>query len=567
MLDSISTSVWTGNPGWRIVQMRSVLFWHVAAALCFLAAGAAAAERPNIVIILADDMGFSDVGCYGSEIPTPHIDSLAARGVRFTQFYNAARCCPTRAALLTGLNPHQAGIGYMEPTNRYNRPIAHIPEYQGFLNRRCQTIAEALKAVGYQTLMAGKWHVGAEKGQRPLDRGFERFFGLFGGACNFFRPGQGQIIDQDKPLWPLPEDFYTTDYFAAYAARFVSEADPRRPLFLYLAFTAPHWPLHARPQDIARHRDKYRIGWDELRRRRFATQKQMGLFPPGLQLSPRHPESYSWTEADQNDMDLRMAVYAAMVDRMDQGIGKVLQAIRDSGREDNTLVLFLSDNGACAEPLGKNQPNAKPPGPADSFTGYFLPWANASNTPFRLFKHWVHEGGIATPLIACWPGRIPAGAINTRQVGHVIDLLPTCLEAAGATYPRQQDGVELLPLEGRSLLHAMRDPESSRPVTLFWEHEGNRAVRHGRWKLVSYYNEIHEEMEKVGTGPRTGSWELYDLDADRTELRNLAAEQPERVRDLSRQFDRWAARVGVRDWQELLRLSGFDRFDNPEHTE
>jgi arylsulfatase A-like enzyme len=537
----------------------------IAALLAFaFAAGAAADDRPNIVIILADDMGFSDVGCYGSEIPTPHIDSLAARGVRFTQFYNCGRCCPTRASLLTGLYPHQAGIGYMEPTNKYNRPIAHLPQYQGVLHDRCVTIAEALGAAGYQTFMAGKWHVGSEEDRRPLDRGFERFFGLYGGACNFFRPRQGQIVDQDQPLWPLLDDFYTTDYFAAYAARFIAESERHRPLFLYLAFTAPHWPLHAWPEDIARHRGKYRTGWDELRRRRFTAQKQMGLFPPGLQLSPRHPDNYDWAEADQDDMDLRMAVYAAMVERMDQGIGKVLQTLRDSSREDNTLVLFLSDNGGCAEPLGKDQPNAKPPGPADSFTGYFLPWANASNTPFRLFKHWVHEGGIATPLIACWPERIPSGVINSRQVGHVIDLMPTCLEAAGATYPQERNGAEFPLLEGRSLLHAFVDPESACPVTLYWEHEGNRAVREGRWKLVSYYNEIHEEMGRVGTGRRTGPWELYDLQTDRTELRNLAAEHPERVRDLVQMYEQWTTRLGVRDWQELLRLGGFDNLEGKQ---
>jgi len=546
--------------------MSGFRFLWTALLLAAVTAHAPADDRPNIVIILADDMGFSDVGCYGSEISTPNIDSLAARGIRLTQFYNCARCCPTRASLLTGLYPHQAGIGYMEPTNKYNRPIAHLPQYQGFLNRRCLTIAEGLRAAGYQTLMAGKWHVGAEEGQRPLDRGFQRFFGLYGGACNYFRPQQGQIIDQYKPFWPLPDDFYTTDYFARYAARFIAEADRSRPVFLYLAFTAPHWPLHAWPEDIARHRGKYRIGWDELRRRRFAAQKQMGFFPAQAQLSPRHPESYDWAAADQDDMDLRMAVYAAMIERMDRGIGQVLDALRESGREDNTLIFFLSDNGACAEPLGKNQPKAKPPGPPDSFTAYYLPWANASNTPLRLFKHWVHEGGIATPLIVCWPRRIPRGAINTRQVGHVIDIMPTCLEAAAITCPKRRNGEVLLPLEGKSLMDALVDPNVVQPRTLFWEHEGNRAVRHGRWKLVSYYDDVHEDIGRVGTGIRTGKWELYDMETDRTELRDLAAQMPDKVRQLAQMYEQWAARVGVRDWQELLHLGGFEKTDPARAT-
>ena len=550
-------------PSGSLCGKRSTLFrvWFCGLVVLIMLAEAAADERPNIVILLADDLGFSDVGCYGGEIPTPHIDSLAREGVRFTQFYNCGRCCPTRASLLTGLYPHQAGVGYMEPTNRYNRPIAHLPAYQGFLNRRCATLAEVLRAAGYQTLMVGKWHVGSEKGQRPLDRGFERFFGLYGGACHYFRPQQGQIVLQEDPLWPLPEDFYTTDYFAAYAARFIKEAPPDRPLFLYLAFTAPHWPLHAWPEDIARHRGKYRIGWDEIRRRRFAAQKQKGLFPPELSLSPRHPDSYDWNQADQDDMDLRMAVYAAMVERMDRGIGKVLEALRASGREKNTVVFFLSDNGACAEPLGKNQPKGKLPGSAESFTAYLLPWANASNTPFRLFKHWVHEGGIATPLLVRWPARIRGGAINCRQVGHVIDLLPTCMEIAGATYPAERDGMKLLPLEGRSLLPALMDPNYAEERTLFWEHEGNRAVRQGQWKLVSYYNEIHEEIGRVGTGRRTGKWELYDMQTDRTELHDLADKHPEIVTRLAQMYEQWAQRVGVRDWEELLHMGGFDNPD------
>jgi arylsulfatase A-like enzyme len=513
-------------------------------------------QRPNLVLIMADDLGFSDIGPYGSEIRTPNLDALAAGGVRFTQFYNCARCCPTRASLLTGLYAHQAGVGYMEPTNRYNKAIADsgpIPEYQGFLNRRCVTIAEVLAGAGYQTLMTGKWHVGALEGQRPWERGFERFYGILAGAANHFEPGDRLWYD-GKPH-RAEQGFYSSDAFSSYAARFIREAQTDRPLFLYTAFTAPHWPIQAPEEDIARYRGRYRMGWDELRRRRFARQKELGLFPATTRLSPRHPESYPWEEADQDDMDLRMAVYAAMVDRLDQGIGRIVAALRETGRADNTLLVFLSDNGACAEPYGRNSP--VPPGPAKSNTGYFLPWANAGNTPFRLFKHWVHEGGIATPFIANWRGRIPAGRIETQQIGHVKDLLPTFLDAAGVSYPERFAGQPILAVEGQSLLANLQDPGTVRNLPLYWEHEGNRAVREGKWKLVSYYNEIHEESGRVGTGRRTGPWELYDLESDRVELKNLAAIHPAKTAALAADYERWARRVGARDWEELMSRAGF----------
>jgi len=289
----------------------------------------------------------------------------------------------------------------MEPTNKYHGPIRHLPEYQGHLNNRCLTIAEALNDAGYQTFMAGKWHVGSEAGEQPLDRGFDRFFGLLGGACHYLRPRQGQIITQNEPFWPLPDDFDATDYFARYAARFIAEAQPDRPFFLYLAFTAPHWPLHAWPADVERYRTKYLGGWDRLRQQRFAAQQKMGLMGSHVRLSPRDPDSWPWNQANQEDMDRRMSVYAAMIERMDRGVGRVLDALREAGREENTLVLFLSDNGGCAEPVGKE--SRQPAGTAESFTGCLLPWANASNTPFRLFKHWVHEGASHHRL--SYPGR------------------------------------------------------------------------------------------------------------------------------------------------------------------
>ncbi len=519
-------------------------------------AAAGADRRPNIVLIMVDDMGFSDIGCYGAEIATPNLDSLAARGVRFTQFYNCARCCPTRASLLTGLYPHQAGVGYMEPGNRYNKPIVEklrAPQYQGFLNDRCVTIAEALRPAGYQTFMAGKWHVGSAPGQRPLDRGFDRFFGLLGGASSFFKPRPDQLYSGNQPLTELPPDFYATDAYARAAVRFLEEAAADRPFFLYLAFTAPHWPLEARPEDIARYRGRYRDGWDELRRRRLARQIELGLFPPGTRLTPRHKDSYPWEqEPDQDNMDLRMAVYAAMLDSVDRNTGLVIEALRRLGREQNTLIMFLSDNGACAEPY------LRKPGGEPNHAAQLLPWANASNTPFRLFKHWVHEGGIASPFIACWPARLPAGGvINTRWTGHVIDILPTCLAAAGVKYPAVYQGRRIQRVQGQSMLRALGDPRRRRRGPLFWEHEGNRALREGRWKLVSYYNEIHEEMGKVGTGRRTGAWELYDLEADRTEMDDLAPTHARLVRSMIRAHRAWELRVGVVDWEEVMKAGGF----------
>ncbi len=521
-----------------------------------------AADRPNILLVMVDDMGFSDIGCYGSEIETPHLDGLAARGVRFTQFYNCGRCCPTRASLLTGMYPHRAGIGYMEPGNRYNRPIVEkmgLPEYQGAIRQDCVTLPEALRDTGYETWMAGKWHVGAAEGQRPWERGFTRSFGILGGAGNHFRPGAA--LYENGQRVEAPAEYYSTDAFSDFAVRCIREGSQDVPFFGYVAYTAPHWPIQAHPEDIARYRGRYKIGWDALRRQRLAKQKSLGIVAANTRLTPRHPESYAWEEANQEDMDLRMAVYAAMVHRMDQGVGAILAALRETGKADNTLVLFLSDNGGCAEPYGRNSANQTPAGPAESNTGYYLPWANVSNTPFRLFKHWMHEGGIATPLIACWPGQIPAGTIQRQHVGHVKDLMATCLEAAASPQPRTRLGRAAQPSDSLSLLSAMRDSTYHRNQTIFWEHEGNRAMRDGSWKLVSVFNEIHEEMGRVGTGRRTGAWELYDLATDRTEMRNLAAVHPDRVRSMARRHAEWERELGVRDWESLLRLGGYHQLD------
>ncbi|MEP0842875.1 MAG: arylsulfatase [Phycisphaerae bacterium] len=490
-------------------------------------------RRPNIILIMADDMGFSDLGCYGSEIATPNLDRLAGGGLRFTQFYNTARCCPTRAALLTGLYAHQAGVGHMVSS----RPQ---PGYRGFLNEKCVTLAEALKQGGYRTYMAGKWHVGEQRPHWPVDRGFERYFGLVSGGSNYFRRDPERIMARDdQPYEPPAEGFYMTDAFTDAAIGFIQEHDGRQPFFLYLAYTAPHWPLHALPADIERYKGKYLKGWDVLRAERHARQIEMGLVDKRWLLTPRPVgrNTPAWAdvpEAQRAAWDLKMAVYAAQIDRMDQNIGRLLQTLAASGHDQNTLILFLSDNGGCAESIDRGKPG-EPPGGKDSFLSYGVAWANASNTPFRLYKHWVHEGGIATPLIAHWPGVIKPGGI-TDQVGHVIDLMATCLDAARVEYPKTYAGREIAPLEGKSLVPVFEGRRREGHAYLFWEHEGNRAVRQGQWKLVAQHGK---------------PWELYDLQADRTELNDLADQHPQRVKEMAAQYEAWARRAGVVPWDRL----------------
>ncbi len=493
-------------------------------------AGAQSKPRPNIVLIMADDMGFSDIGCYGGEIQTPNLDRLAKGGVRFTHFYNTARCCPTRAALLTGLYNHQAGVGHMV-NNR------GTPAYQGYLNDRCVTIAEALRPAGYRTLMTGKWHVGENRPHWPCDRGFEHYYGLISGGSNYFRLDKGRKMAVDnEPHTPSGDRFYMTDAFSDHAVNFADEYSGKKdPFFLYLAYTAPHWPLHAWPEDIARYRGKYRIGWDELRKRRHGRQIEMGIVDKRWPLTPRDAKVPGWNDVQNPDeWDLRMSVYAAQIHRMDQGIGRLVAKLEEKKQLDNTLIMFLADNGGCAEEnIGGEVPGA--PGPADSFTS-LTPWANASNTPFRLYKHWVHEGGISTPFIAHWPDRIRKRGGLTNQPGHLIDVMATCLDVSGAAYPAQRNGTPITPLEGRALTPILEGRRRNAHPALYWEHEGNRAVREGDWKLVSRH---------------PGDWELYDLKADRTELNNLAAANTDRVGRMKKMYEAWAGRCGVVEWNRL----------------
>ena len=493
------------------------------------------AAQPNIVVILVDDMGFSDIGCYGSEIPTPNLDQLAANGLRFTQFYNTGRCCPTRASLLTGLYSHQTGVGHM--TQKSN-----APGYQGYLNDRCATIAEALKPAGYFTAMSGKWHVGQEHGVTPANRGFDRSLNAIAGG--FYQPGSnraklfldGQAISNDDPR--LPKDWYTTDLWTTYGLKFIDEARAaKKPFLLYLAHNAPHFPLQAPAEEVAKFRGKYLAGWGQLRAQRFARQQELGLLDPAWKLAPRPEAIKAWSDYSKEEKDRfdhLMAVYAAAVAHMDKAVGDLVAGLKERGELDNTLILFLSDNGGNAESgiAGRTEGN---PAKANSEWYCGESWAFLQNTPFRRYKHYNHEGGIATPLIAHWPNGIKARNEFRTQPGHLIDILPTCLEVAGAPALKERNGVAVLPPEGRSLLPAFANLAIPREA-LYWEHEGNAAARVGDLKLV-----------RAG---RNGPWELYDLKRDRTELQNLAEAQPEKVKELGALWEAWAIRTQVKPYPE-----------------
>ncbi len=501
------------------------------------------ADRPNIVLIVVDDMGYSDIGCYGGEIETPNIDRLAAEGMRFSRFYNNAVCMPTRASILTGLYPHQVGAG--------NK--ARLVETGNV------TIAEVLQQAGYNTFMSGKWHNGSRPGMLPLDRGFRKYWGLLSGSSNYFNPGlrrQGEPEpahkrpgdtrpwgEDDKiihPFTPEDPDFYATDAFTERAVQFLDKYGKEdRPFFLYLAYTAPHFPIQARPKEIEKYRGKYLIGWDELRRRRFECQLQLGLAEKRWGLSERDELAPRWDDVgNKEEWDLKMAVYAAMIDRMDQGIGLVLNKIRELNREENTLVIFLSDNGGCAEHIDCT-PDV-PPGPINSYKTVDAPWANASNTPFRRFKAFDHEGGIATPCVMHWPKGITGKGRICHEVAHVMDLMPTFVELAGAMYPKEHKGHKVLPMEGRSLVPAMQGKAMGDREPIFWEFQGCRAVLAGRWKLVTQGPARNHINVPIGHGH--DKWELYDIEADRCELHDLAKQYPEKVAELDALWQYWYKR-------------------------
>ena len=501
------------------------------------------AKRPNVIVILVDDMGFSDIGPYGSEIPTPNLDALATNGLRFTQFYNSARCSPSRASLLTGLYPHEAGMGNLDSVVRPGSG-----GLQGRIADRAVTIAEVLRPAGYFTGMAGKWHVGAQHGTPPQAVGFDRSFFYKGGTYFPGQPGRDFVsIDGKQIRLDSPEvgtgEWYASDMLVARTIRFVDEAKTQgKPFFLYLPLTAVHFPVMAPADEIAKFKGKYMAGWDQLRRDRFGRQKQMGLIAADATLPDVQPEAYDWdklSSVDKERFDTIMAVYAAAIARMDRAIGNLVADLKVRGELDNTLILFLSDNGGNAEsgPDGRTGPG--PWGDKYSNVWVGLNWATLQNTPFRYFKHYAEEGGIATPMIAYWPAGIDAKLRGTmvREPGHLVDVMPTLAELAGAEYPARFDGHDIRPMSGRSFAGAFEGKALTRDEPIFWEHEGNKAVRDGKWKLVAQFGV---------------PWQLYDMSADRTETRDLAAAHPVIVARMAKQWDDWASTSFVDPWPNKI---------------
>ena len=538
-------------------------------------------ERPNVLLVLADDLGYSDLGSYGGEIRTPNLDRLADGGLRFTQFYNSSRCCPSRASLLTGVYPHQAGIGRFVGSGT-------LPGYLGRLNDRIVTIAEVLQDAGYGTYMVGKWHVN-EPG--PTERGFDEFYGFVHGyAVDSWDPSMMVRLPEGRTQRTYaPGEYFATDALTDHALDFLDIARAKdEPWFLYVAYQAPHFPVQAPPALTATYVETYRQGWDVLRAQRMARLRKLGLMDDDVPLSPRGPvdlvsvaerhgsmtedgDNPPWASLDaarQADLAQRMAVYAAMVENMDKNVGRLVERLRERGELDDTVILFVSDNGACAEwdPWGfdldpadyrDHEPghgiNGSTPGKPNvlhtgaelaamggpgSFFSYGSAWANLSNTPLRLYKHYAHEGGIRTPFIAHWPAGIDDRGALREQPGHLIDIMTTVLELAGAEYPERYDGAEVIPMEGRSLLPAFAgEPVAGR--TLVFEHEHNAALREGDWKLVAE-NVLAQEGLREGV-----RWELYNIREDPTEQNDLAAERPELVERLSQRFleEAWRTQI------------------------
>lgn len=520
-----------------------------------------AQKRPNIIIVLADDMGFSDIGCYGGEAKTPNLDALAAEGMRFSQFYNGARCCPTRASLLTGLYAQQAGVGYM------TEKMGSTEEYQGHIKKEVSTLGDLMKKQGYTTLHVGKWHIGNMKNKTmPKDKGFDRSWAPEG-RVDYWNVSKayedGVITTIDKK-----EGSYLTDIEGDKAIEYLDYSKAKeKPFFMYLAFNASHWPLHAKEKDIAKYQGKFLKGWEFLKKERIHRIDSIGLVKAISDEKLIDPEVPKWTDYpegdkfngynavtsekhDQADWDRQMAVYTAQIDNMDQNLGRIINHLKAIGEYENTIIMYLQDNGACTESIGKNDDNL--PGTAESYIAYGLPWANLSNTPFRMYKHFVHEGGISTPFIFNWPAQMNKkvkGSIQKNISGHLIDIVPTCLEAAGVSKDKLPNS-----LEGISLLPLIKGKEVNKR-TLFWEHEGNRAIREGDWKLVSRYADDYRFFKSWGwtKEPRKKEWELYNIAEDRWELHDVSGVNPKKVTEMIKEYEQWFNRVKAIDRKELIK--------------
>jgi arylsulfatase len=534
-------------------------------------------KKPNFLIILSDDIGYSDIGCFGSEINTPNIDRLAKNGVRFTQFYNTARCSPSRASLLTGLYPHEANMGHLSSENFPE------PGYGDDLSKSSVTMAQLFKKAGYATYMTGKWHLAKDispdgsKDNWPVQRGFDRFFGTLNGSGSYYDPGT--LISNNKFVAP-GKNFYYTDAISDSTVKFIRENPKDKPFFFYVAYTAAHWPLHAPEHEIAKYKGKYDIGWDSLRIIRFNKLKKLGIISNNCVLSKRSVEIPEWKNEPLKAWQVRrMEVYAAMIDVMDQGIGRIISALEEKGELENTVIFYMQDNGGCAEPQGSDQPqvpltaeqkilkpgsydlinlNKKPvytrdgrfvrsgqgvmAGDADTWVAYGAEWANVSNTPFRMYKQYVHQGGIASPLIVHWPAGISAKGVLSRQLSHLIDIVPTVLEITGIQYPSVFENNAIQPLEGISLVPAFSNKSVPREF-LFWEHVGNRAIRMGDWKLVAKV-----KKQKKFTPADENKWELYNLELDPSETNDLALKYPDKVKELAARWEKEAIRTKAKPW-------------------
>lgn len=486
----------------------------------------------DIVIIMADDMGYSDLGCYGSEIHTPHLDSLAASGLRSTRFYNNAKCYPSRASLLTGMYPHKTGLG--RHILHLNKPKEATGPFQGWLSEGTITIAEALKTRPYKSYMSGKWHVGENPEDWPLKRGFDGYFGLISGASSYYEiiGGQKRVRQMvlENELWTPPDSgFYLTDAISDYAAKRIETAPLDSGLFIYVAYTAPHWPLHALEEDIQKYEGIYDVGWDTIRQRRLDKMKALNLVKSPSQLSPKPGSIPNWESVgNKQEWARKMAVYAAMIDRMDQGVGRIVKALKKRGNFENTLIIFLSDNGASSENIaGRKLHNPKATiGSRGSYLSYEEPWANVSNAPFLRYKLELEEGGIATPLIASWPKLIEPRYINDHYIGHISDFFPTIMDITATDL--SQDYVT--EIDGKSMMPLFTGAASFGHDTLFWEYQNRKAIMARNWKLIQ---------------GKSGAWKLYDLSTDRIEQQDLSLVYPDKVDSLAKSYQQWTEKIGI----------------------